>query len=85
MTSHQVSYVRGSSHTNGTVTRGHADGLSTQLPSRADVMFAEPVSEIAAELRRIRTARRRGAHATARRHLDRLIDYVWFSGPEDVA
>jgi len=48
-------------------------------------MFAEPVSEIAAELRRIRTARRRGAHATARRHLDRLIDYVWFSGPEDVA
>ena len=41
-----------------------------------------PVSRISAELRRIRTARRRGAHATARRRLDRLIDYVWFSGPE---
>ena len=34
---------------------------------------------IAAELRRIDTARRRGAHRTARVHLDRLIDYVWFS------
>lgn len=45
----------------------------------------EPVSHIRAELRRITTARRHGAKRTARVHLDRLIDYVWFSDPDGAA
>lgn len=36
-------------------------------------------SLIAVELRRIRMARWTGATRTARRHLDRLVDFVWFS------
>jgi hypothetical protein len=43
------------------------------------------MSDVSAELRRIRLARRRGANAVARRHLDRLIDYVWFSDPDGAA
>lgn len=43
------------------------------------------VSHVAAELRRVRLARHRGANAVARRRLDRLIDYVWFSDPDSVA
>lgn len=43
----------------------------------------DPAAHISAELRRVRLARRRGAHATARRHLEHLIDYVWFSDPND--
>lgn len=41
---------------------------------------AESASYIEAELARIRTARRTGAHRTAEAHLERLIDYVWFGG-----
>jgi hypothetical protein len=74
---------------------GHHADLTTQAartatarPSaalRGSTARTEPVTHIRAELRRIRTARRTGANRTARVHLDRLIDYVWMSGPEDAA
>lgn len=59
-----------------------ADRSTTERPNarlRGSTGRTEPVTHIRAELRRIRTARRTGAHRTARVHLDRLIDYVWFS------
>lgn len=52
---------------------------------RGSQAAVEPVSHIRAELRRITTARRHGAKRTARVHLDRLIDYVWFSDPDSAA
>lgn len=61
--------------------RGTAKATATETVA----VMSEPVSVIAAELRRIRTARNRGARITARRHLDRLIDYVWFSDPDGAA
>lgn len=45
----------------------------------------EPVEVIASELRHIHAARRRGAHRTALAHIDALIDFVWFSGPDDAS
>ena len=63
-------------------------GLSS--PVRVPVMATttdapgvmSPVTVIDAELRRIDVARRSKARRTQRERLDRLIDYVWFSGPE---
>lgn len=57
-----------------------------KVDRHSDRSAADPVvSHISAELRRVRLARRRGANATARNRLERLIDYVWFSDPDDGA
>lgn len=59
-----------------------ADRTTTD-PQNAALRGSDAVTgHIAAELRRIDTAKRRGAHRTARAHLDRLIDFVWFSEPD---
>lgn len=52
--------------------------VATTVTERVPVM--SPVSLIDAQLRRIDTARRSGAEATAERLTDQLIDYVW--GPD---
>lgn len=68
--------------------RQGTDSAATRRPIaalRGSQTAVEPVTHIRAELRRISTARRTGAKRTARVHLDRLIDYVWGSGPEDAA
>lgn len=60
-------------------------GADRSTAERTNAALRASEGHIRAELRRIKTARRTGAHRTARVHLDRLIDYVWFSGPDGVA